>query len=134
MSKASEKRERETEAREALRRLCPPGTTVYGIVRSVSRSGMSRTIDFYSVDKDDGSMVYLTGYFSAVTGWSRNDRGALRVSGCGMDMIFHAVYTAARCTWRGDDAQASIEAARKAGLPVGSSDSDPGYVWRHSTL
>lgn len=64
---------------------------VYGIVRKVSASGMSRNIDLYVIR--DNAPVYLTGYASKILGWKMaRDRG-LVVSGCGMDMVFHTVST-----------------------------------------
>lgn len=73
-----------------LREHVPAGSTVYGIVRSVSRSGMSRRIDFYSFTTN--GPLYLTGFFSTVYGGSipRARRGML-VNGCGMDMVFAVV-------------------------------------------
>lgn len=77
-------------ALDCLKKLVNKGDTVYGIVRSVARSGMSRTIDFY-VFKDNHP-VYLTGYMSQVLYNSRDKRGALKVAGTGMDMIFACVH------------------------------------------
>jgi hypothetical protein len=64
---------------------------VYGIVRKVSASGMSRNIDLYIIR--DNAPVYLTYYAAKILGWKlAKDRGIV-VSGCGMDMIFHTVST-----------------------------------------
>lgn len=83
-------------ALEMLHKFLKPGDKVYTVLRSVSSSGMSRQIDLYTFH--DGEKVYLTGYASQVLEWSRNDKtGALRVSGCGMDMGFHTVYCLSRC-------------------------------------
>jgi hypothetical protein len=61
---------------------------IYGIVRKVSASGMSRNIDLYIIK--DNAPVYLTGYAAAILGWKMaKDRGMI-VNGCGMDMVFHA--------------------------------------------
>jgi hypothetical protein len=86
--KGSKERDKE-EARDALKRVLSPGDTVYGIVRTVSRSGLSRTIDFYAIQQNQP--IYLSGYMSTLLGISRNKEGALKVSGCGMDMIFATV-------------------------------------------
>lgn len=65
--------------------------TVYGIVRHVSASGMSRNIDLYIIK--DNRPVYLTGYASIILGYRlTKDRGMV-VGGCGMDMIYHCVST-----------------------------------------
>lgn len=78
-----------------LRKLVPQGSTVYCVLRGVSRSGMSRNIDFYSIGNDRRPQ-WLTGYMGCigVVRQSRSDwehsRGA-KVHGCGMDMGFHVV-------------------------------------------
>jgi len=98
----------ETEKQEAiakLRKLAPKGTTIYGIVREVSSSGMSRTIDFYVLKRTRSSVepVWITPWFRYLTGWrpEKHDRG-LVVRGAGMDMILHAVSSVAH-TVHGDD-------------------------------
>jgi hypothetical protein len=82
--------EAKAEAVEQLRKFCPAGTTIFAILRSVSRSGMSRQIDFYAFGPD-GDRTYLTGYIASILRWPRAKSGALKVSGCGMDMAFHTV-------------------------------------------
>lgn len=64
---------------------------VYGIVRKVSASGMSRNIDLYIIRNNE--MVYLTGYATKILGWKLARGRGLVVSGCGMDMVFHTVST-----------------------------------------
>lgn len=71
-----------------MRELLAGVDTVYGIVRKVSASGMSRNIDLYIIK--DNRMVYLTGWASIVLGYKRMDRGMV-VRGCGMDMVFACV-------------------------------------------
>lgn len=118
------------EAIEMLRKLAPPGSTIYGIVRKVSASGMSRTIDFYAVG-EDRQPDYLTGYFARVLGWTRTNRG-LRVNGCGMDMIFHTVYEAAGVVWHGTSEYEAWKAStqkRSKTAPTAT-----GYVWRSEQL
>ena len=97
MSKASDKAAEKAEAINQIRKYVRPGDTVYGIVREVSRSGMSRTIDLYAVNRKDKDrpLAYLTGYAAKVLGYTRKDRGML-VGGCGMDMVFHCIYSLAR--------------------------------------
>lgn len=73
-----------------LRGRCPKGTAIYGIIRSVSRSGMQRTIDFYAFTDNDYD--YLTGYIGHALDMRRDKSGALVVGGCGMDMVFHVVH------------------------------------------
>jgi hypothetical protein len=77
------------------------GDTVYTIIRSVSSSGMSRTISLKVAR--GGQILDLTYFASVVLGWplvEKNGSRALRVGGCGMDMGFHTVYTLARVLFR----------------------------------
>jgi hypothetical protein len=93
----------ETEnARKALLELLPSGATVYTVLRSVSRSGMFRRIDLYTIDNsprmlsiNNGAprLAYLSGYAAVILGIPRapNGKQGLGVTGCGMDMGFHLV-------------------------------------------
>jgi hypothetical protein len=77
------------------------GDTIYTVLRSVSSSGMSRTISL-KVAKE-GKILDLTYYASIVLDWPLvevNGSRALRVGGCGMDMGFHTVYTLSRVLFR----------------------------------
>lgn len=85
---AEGKRRHREHAIKRVRELLAGVDTVYGIVRKVSASGMSRNIDLYVIK--DNRPVYLTGYASTVLCYSLADRG-MRVNGCGMDMVFACV-------------------------------------------
>ena len=77
------------------------GDVIYTVLRSVSSSGMSRTISL-QVAKE-GRILDLTYSASVVLGWPLvevNGSRALRVGGAGMDMGFHTVYTLARVLFR----------------------------------
>jgi hypothetical protein len=87
------------------------GDTVYTVLRSVSSSGMSRTISLKVAR--GGQILDLTYFASVVLGWplvEKNGSRALRVGGCGMDMGFHTVYTLASILFR-DKYQGQPEAA-----------------------
>lgn len=90
---------RKNESLEALKRMLKPGDTIYTVLRSVSRSGMSRKIDLYFFDTE-GNKHYLSGYAANACEWNRDDQGAIKVGGCGMDMGFHLVYTLGRVMYR----------------------------------
>ena len=91
-------KDRMNECRERLLSLLNPGDTVYGVVRSVSRSGMSRRIDFYCIE--DGELRWLTPFIGDLCGYSHSyERSGLRVDGCGMDMIFAVVYDLGHKLW-----------------------------------
>lgn len=74
-------------------------TTIYGIVRSVAPSGMSRTMSFVVADTHEGKPYVrnITHLVSKALGRDYkvidvHGHNAIRVSGAGMDMIFHTVY------------------------------------------
>jgi len=69
----------------------PKDTRIYTILRSVSSSGMMRTIDmFYIKDNRPCRIVYTTNKVFHLGKWDSKKSG-FRVSGCGMDMGFHLV-------------------------------------------
>lgn len=101
-----------------------PGTKIYTICDSVAKSGMSRKIRCFVVR--DNQIADITYTVSVVTG-IKIDGGSLRVSGCGMDMGFHIVYTLGACLWpEGTD--------KPHGKRNGEDDSAGGYALKHSWL
>lgn len=98
MKVSKEEKER---AVEALKGLVSKGDKVYGIVRSVARSGKSRSIDFYVLGNNEP--IYLSGHMSQALSISQDKRGALKVSGCGMNMIFACVYALSRALFGDGD-------------------------------
>ena len=65
-------------------------TKIYAIVRSVARSGMSRTMSFFMVE--DGELINITHVVARVCWYRFNkDNWTIRVNGCGMDMIAHTL-------------------------------------------
>lgn len=87
------------DARARLRDLCPPGTTVYTVLRHVSKSGMSRDIAVYVMA--DGEPRWITWSVAQATGLGWNDaREAIRIGGAGMDMGFALVYDLSSVLYR----------------------------------
>jgi len=87
----------QAEAIERLREWVKPGDTVYTVLRSVSRSGMSRSIDLYKFATDDqtGRLGKIgLSYNVALAGIGSWDaaRECVKVGGSGMDMGFALVY------------------------------------------
>lgn len=86
----------QAEAIERLRQWIKPGDTIYCILRSVSRSGMSRKISFLGITPDRENRPEVSAYSYNVAkalGYRcGGDRDALTVNGCGMDMGFAVVY------------------------------------------
>jgi hypothetical protein len=86
----AKERERE-EARATLREIVKPGSTVYTVLRSRSRSGMNRKIDVYAMeDNEPRRITYQVAKACEIPYNTKAE--ALSVSGCGMDMGFHVVY------------------------------------------
>ena len=103
--KTSKKAQKALDVQDAKKQLLAhyvsEGSTVYTVLRSVSSSGMSRTLSL-KVAKD-GKILDLTYYAGIVLDWpivEVNGSRALRVGGCGMDMGFHTVYTLSRVLFR----------------------------------
>lgn len=94
IGKAEFERKKKARSLEMLNRYLQKDDTVYSVIRHVASSGISRQIDFYAIG-EDRKPVYLSGYIEDVLPYRRNKRGALVVSGCGMDMCFHVVYSLA---------------------------------------
>lgn len=89
-----------------LREWFPKGSTVYTILRSVSRSGMQRQISVLALVPDDKTSempkhiidLHPNWSVSQVLGYRLNKGGAndaLIVNGCGMDMGFDIAYNLA---------------------------------------
>lgn len=81
------------EACERLRAyLAKPGRFLYSIPH-VARSGMSRVIRIHYMT-ENGALYYLSRNIATAVGWpyDRKHEG-IRVRGCGMDMVFHTLYT-----------------------------------------
>lgn len=101
------------EAIAELRKLLPPGSTVYTIVTHVARSGMSRNIKLYCLEMTDGKpgLRWISNYAARAIDYPQANRdGALKVGGCGMDMCWHVVSSLAyalyghepdRAKWQG---------------------------------
>lgn len=89
------KKERE-EGLARLREMLNPGDEIKCILRSVSRSGMSRVISFYVVK--DGDLCGLDYAIASTLGYPLAKDG-VKVGGCGMDMGFAVVYNVGRVTF-----------------------------------
>lgn len=62
-----------------------PGTTVYAVLRGHSRSGLSRTLEFYVVFNRE--ICRITWSVAKILDLTYDERlEALRVKGCGIDM------------------------------------------------
>lgn len=77
--------------KEETRQDLPAGSVVYTILRSVSRSGMSRVISVVTVNGGDVRQFDYT--LEQMLGYKMAPDTGVKVAGCGMDMGFHLVYT-----------------------------------------
>jgi hypothetical protein len=72
-----------------------PGLTLYTCLRSVSSTGMSRTLDLYYVSGKE--IARITWSAALVLEWTYDRRAeAMRVSGCGLDVGHHTVASLSR--------------------------------------
>lgn len=90
----TKKQKAQNEAKQTLLEWLKPGDTVYTICDHVSRSGMSRNIRLILKPGTDEER-HPNNAVATLLGWPlrRGWHDSIRVSGCGMDMGFHLVYT-----------------------------------------
>lgn len=86
------------EALDRLREWMPAGSTVYCVLRHVSRSGMQRRIGVVVMTPEGPR--HLNYAVGSVLGLRVTERGdGVVVNGCGMDMGWHLVYSLSRALW-----------------------------------
>jgi hypothetical protein len=96
------KNEKYIEALRYLKNLLKPEDTIYGIIDHVSSSGMSRTIRFILIKNN--MPVYLDGVIADLLDYKIDlKHNGLKVSGCGMDMIFSVVYNVSELVFEGQE-------------------------------
>ena len=108
-----------------LRTLLAPGAKVYCILRSVSSSGMSRAISLYV--KSEGDMRNIDSLSADALGYKLAKQAGVLVSGCGVDLGFHLVYSLGGALW---PAGTGTPHSSRAGKP----DTDGGYALKHVWL
>lgn len=108
-----------------LRALLAPGAKVYCILRSVSASGMSRSISLYV--KSDGDMRNIDSLSADALGYKLAKQAGVMVSGCGMNMGFHLVYSLGCAVW-------PTGTETPHGTRNGKPDTDGGYALNHVWL
>lgn len=112
MATKTAKREEQQEAIERLREWLKPGDTVYTVMKKRSSSGMYRHISAYKLEvrerefydpatgkhvgtgEYEAEPMWLAFNIAKAIGWPfKDDTESVGVSGVGMDMGFHLVYT-----------------------------------------
>ena len=107
MSTLTKKQAAELERSESIERLRTlfagnEKPLIYTILRSVSSSGMTRHISLFYASS--AGLTNITYSAALALGWplsEKNGHRAIRVSGAGMDMGFHLVYTLSSVVYRG---------------------------------
>ena len=105
LSKAAAKQlDRDYSIEQLLTHYVNAGDTIYTVIRSVSSTGMSRTMSVKIVrdgriDDITFSVAHALDYPLVEVNGSR----AIRVSGAGMDMGFHIVYSLSSVLFRGEE-------------------------------
>jgi hypothetical protein len=100
LSKAKQKEHDKSWALYILKDI-KPDTVIYTMVKHVSSSGMSRDISLYYVS--EGRICDISYYVAAALGNQRAKNGAVKISGCGMDMGFSLVYDLSSVLFQGQD-------------------------------
>ena len=107
------------QAFKKLHKVLKPRDTVYCILRNVSRSGMSRQIDFYTK-----RMECISRDVADLLEYQTTSNHALKVGGCGMDMGFSVVYNLGAVMWPNGT-------KKPHGTRNGEPDSAGGYALKH---
>ena len=83
-------------AKAKLAGLLSDTDTIYTVLRSVSKSGLSQSISFHLVDNNK-NIVNINYYISVILGYKfSKSLDGLKIEGCGMDRGFDVVYTLSR--------------------------------------
>ena len=84
-------------AEELLKECFPKGSTAHTTVVHVARSGMSRHIKVFAIRGE--RIQNISNYVAKYLDWRYTNKEAVFVSGCGMDMGFHLIYTLSSCLY-----------------------------------
>lgn len=115
---------RQEYCRKELRKILKPKSTVYTVLRSVSKSGMSREISAFTIHK--GELRNLDSLVADAIGHTVGNRG-IKMGGCGMDMGFAMVYSLGAALW-------PKGTAKPNGTRNGEPDLAGGYALKHQWL
>lgn len=99
-------KERVEESKATLLELLKKGDTVYFVVRSIAKSGMSRRLSLFipTVDSDGTPSIRdITWMVGAVLDYSVDRDHTFRVGGCGTDVCFDTAINLSYALWGWDD-------------------------------
>jgi hypothetical protein len=108
-----------------LRKMLKPGKEICCILRSVSKSGMSRSISLVVAIDDD--IRNITSLVATALEYNVDKNDGISVSGCGRDMGFHLVYNLGSALWPNGTPEPH-------GTRNSEPDSDGGYALKHRWL
>lgn len=101
-----------------LRKILKPNSTVYTVLRSVSKSGLSREISAFAIQK--GKLRNLDCLIADAIGHAVGNQG-IKMNGCGMDAGFALVYSIGSALWQKGT-------AKPHGMRNGKPDRGGGYA------
>jgi hypothetical protein len=137
LSTAKGKLARAEYCKAELRKLIPQGSTVYTLLREVSRSGMSRQLSvFVMTDNAPRDITYLV---IDACGFRRSKRDYVEIGGCGFNAGFQIVYDLGSalyrdthvCTGKGCPSNDHVNGDRNY---APHAHADGGYSLRHATI
>lgn len=108
-----------------LLEILKPGQTIYTRLHSVSKSGMSRRISLHIAQASE--IIDITYRAAVAMGNKVSDKGGIVVSGYGMDMGFHLVYSLGYSLWPNGTPEPH-------GSRNGAPDSNGGYALKHQWM
>jgi hypothetical protein len=140
----TQKAKKEREKQEAIATLLSyikPGQRVYTVLRRVGSSGMSRSISVVIPTKNKNrdetylGITCLDHLVAIALGYTRDRKwDGLKVSGAGMDMGFHLVYSLGRTLFpNGGDLKFSRRKGQEERLG-NKTETDGGYLLQHEWI
>lgn len=127
MNSLLEKTHREIDAQNAIKKLIKPQDRVYCTVLRVAPSGRSRRMKFFIVK--DGEILNITHIICNALSYKYSTDGSMIISGCGMDMGFHVVYSLGSVLWPHGDGK-TVTGRNGDTKP----ETDGGYLLKYSYL
>lgn len=72
--------------------LCQPGTTIYTVLRGITRSGLTRYLDFFVIEPASADVCLITPYIATVLKLKQTDDGYIAFRGWGTDCARQIVH------------------------------------------
>ncbi|CAB5144638.1 hypothetical protein UFOVP147_24 [uncultured Caudovirales phage] len=114
------------EARDTLRAMLKPNDVIYTRLNYCARSGMSRVIDLFVMRDNEPRRITWLACQALGEKYNEQHEG-LKMTGCGMDMGFSAVYNLGYALWPNGTTEPH-------GTRNGEPDSNGGYALKQRWL